>query len=230
MHVGLPLAGVGQAWSHPPQCASDEAMSTHAPPQVRSPAAQLARHFPCEQKLPDSQLVSQLPQWVGSLVVSVHDAPQRSSGVSQVSWHSPPTQLAPSPSSETQSCAQAPQFAGSDWKSTQTSPHAEYPSTHAKLHCPSTHTGEACSGAVHVAPQPPQFLGLVSMSTQRSLHLTSGSLQSASMPTRMQEPSRHVYPALQRDISSHFFPSRLVEMSFAQPATENEHIATIHRA
>jgi hypothetical protein len=82
--VGLPFTGLGHAVSQLPQWFAEPATSRQAPPQLRSPESQASRHTPFEQTRPAAQVVSQSPQWLGSLRVSVHRAPHSSSGALQV--------------------------------------------------------------------------------------------------------------------------------------------------
>ena len=67
-----------------PQCARSVAGSTQRPPQISSPAWQLAAHAPAEHTWPAVQAVAQAPQWPGSTERSTQRASHIESPVGQV--------------------------------------------------------------------------------------------------------------------------------------------------
>ena len=66
---------MGQALAQPPQFCGSAARSTHLPPHLVVPPAQLSAHLPLTQTRPEGQALAQAPQFCGSAAVSTHLAP-----------------------------------------------------------------------------------------------------------------------------------------------------------
>jgi len=121
--TGRPSVGLGQRIPQAPQCSASLVRSTQADEQFDSPAAQLSAHLPFEQTSPAAQVVSQSPQWVGSVPGSTHPPSQLVNGSRHVVRQVPASQLATLPPFWGQAWPQAPQFCASPPRSTQTLPH-----------------------------------------------------------------------------------------------------------
>jgi hypothetical protein len=78
LQVGEPWAAPGHLFAHFPQLAGSSVRSTQAPSQAMVPLEQSLLHRPASQTSFVSQVTSQLPQWLGSLLMSTHTP-----------WHSP---------------------------------------------------------------------------------------------------------------------------------------------
>jgi hypothetical protein len=146
---------------HVPQWSELVLRSTHAPPQLDSPAPQVDEHTPFVHTLPPAQTIAQPPQWLGSVRGSTQ-APPHSIWL----WGQP--QVPPLHTwSAAQLMPQAPQSASALLRSTQLPLQAVSPGPHARAHRPELQTWPP----VQALSQAPQFIVSEVTSTHMAWHV-----------------------------------------------------------